>query len=782
MKKEQVLSTLFVVALIIGIVTLVDRGTDNSGITARVLDTQSQQAVKEISEINQQIEDVVSSSRRLRAGNRTIENLLEQRKDLILTQAQRDATVVSSLRLASKIESDLIKVGYSNVESLLSSTSGKLEIVIYDDFTNFENSKTEYYLISSDGTKRRMFPFDDRELEAGSTVKIINGIKLGENILGETKSLSINIFASPSIVEQSQKSTIHWYVQNATSCEGTGGSPGWAGTKNPNGGVFQTSFLYNTVTYNLICSNANGASTIESVTVKVVEDIDDYFSEDILTFDPFVEDSEGYEEPDSYHFAVFLTNPQGVSIPHSANEVYEMLFEGQANSFIKEATYDRFSLSGDVYGWIDVATSFSNTCPEASVDLYQEPQFANYITQNNINLDQYNHIIFVMNCYTEESQGLIARSSVGPMSYRVGNEWYEASIMRLNLSPEMFEAFWKAYNYSSPQPFSWTNLDAMFSHELSHSLGTYHAFGMDCGEESISDNCEELEHGNFFDVVTGGNQNTFLFSYHQNSAYKKKLGWLAEEQALFITESGTYSLSPLETKNGVKLAWVINPEMPDTAKKYALEYRQGIGFDESISFFEELSQNQDGLLINLKDGTKSYLIDSKPTEAGWSGDLVEAALDQGSIFHDEEMGITIGNVKKLYNGVSFYVAIGEELPECNHNTPSLEFSSPAIYSLGFPEFSTSFLKVNNTNVGATCGQSQFQINITPNNGVLNKYTFYKDIFAGESGNLDFGEENNEVMVNPGTSLGEYDYTVSVKEIGVSNANVASVPITIKVVQ
>lgn len=80
---------------------------------------------------------------------------------------------------------------------------------------------------------------------------------------------TVNISASPSSLSTGSATNIMWNTTNATSCTASGGSTGWAGVKNPNGGSFFVSSLYATTIYTITCTNATGSAT-DSVTVNVV--------------------------------------------------------------------------------------------------------------------------------------------------------------------------------------------------------------------------------------------------------------------------------------------------------------------------------------------------------------------------------------------------------------------------------------------------------------------------------------------------------------------------------
>lgn len=79
---------------------------------------------------------------------------------------------------------------------------------------------------------------------------------------------TVSLSANPSSVSYNGSSTIYWNSSNATSCNASGGSSGWAGGKSLSG-TFYTGALTNTTTYYITCSNSAGSSTSQSVTIGV---------------------------------------------------------------------------------------------------------------------------------------------------------------------------------------------------------------------------------------------------------------------------------------------------------------------------------------------------------------------------------------------------------------------------------------------------------------------------------------------------------------------------------
>ena len=81
---------------------------------------------------------------------------------------------------------------------------------------------------------------------------------------------SVDLYANNTNLPSGGSTTLNWDAYNATACNGTGGSNGWSGYKNPNGGSFNTGALYNTTTYNITCTNSSGSDS-DSVTVYVTQ-------------------------------------------------------------------------------------------------------------------------------------------------------------------------------------------------------------------------------------------------------------------------------------------------------------------------------------------------------------------------------------------------------------------------------------------------------------------------------------------------------------------------------
>lgn len=88
------------------------------------------------------------------------------------------------------------------------------------------------------------------------------------NVSGEyTQEPTVNISADNTNLAYNAATNIRWSSNNATSCNASGGTNGWAGSKALSGFI-GTGSLANTVTYTITCSNDIGSKS-DSVTINI---------------------------------------------------------------------------------------------------------------------------------------------------------------------------------------------------------------------------------------------------------------------------------------------------------------------------------------------------------------------------------------------------------------------------------------------------------------------------------------------------------------------------------
>jgi len=85
------------------------------------------------------------------------------------------------------------------------------------------------------------------------------------------------------------------------------------------------------------------------------------------------------------------------------------------------------------------------------------------------------------------------------------------------------------------------------AHEFGHLLSLGHASSICCYPKFINNysNCRINEYGNLYDIMGSGGT-SYGYPNHFNAVFKSKLDWISEDQIINVTESGTYTLSPLE--------------------------------------------------------------------------------------------------------------------------------------------------------------------------------------------------------------------------------------------
>lgn len=203
-------------------------------------------------------------------------------------------------------------------------------------------------------------------------------------------------------------------------------------------------------------------------------------------------------------------------------------------------------------------------------------------------------------------------------------------------------------------------------HEISHTLGFRHSGAIYlkdndacerlCSSQEITKaddttwpplECSTEEYGDGLCVLGHG-------SGHPSAFIKYKLGWLNDDQVLFVTESTTVTLIPRASSlAGIKMI-IVKAKDADGTKTYFLEYYKRLtGFDSTnkngtkilLRFFnEEEELNDSGTILLLK---KNETEDSSP--------YITLNLKEES-FCDQENGIEINFITE---------SAGEEMAEEN---------------------------------------------------------------------------------------------------------------------
>jgi len=220
------------------------------------------------------------------------------------------------------------------------------------------------------------------------------------------------------------------------------------------------------------------------------------------------------------------------SVPFTQADVQAVAVTN-ANSvanFYPEVSYGKQGLSITVTPWLTASMNTSATCDYTSI-------------------------------------GNAANSAATAAGYVLSNYKNKFYVMPYNSS-----CGWAGLAYVGSPYTAWSNgynSGQVYTHELGHNFGLYHAGSASC----LSSGCSVAEYGDPYDTM--GNKAMM----HYDSSQKAKLGWLRSSAVVSHTGgTANYTLYPFEASGGttyaVKIAAASN-------RTYWLEYRQPLGFDAS---------------------------------------------------------------------------------------------------------------------------------------------------------------------------------------------------------
>lgn len=328
----------------------------------------------------------------------------------------------------------------------------------------------------------------------------------------------------------------------------------------------------------------------------------------------------------------FLDNPPPARTPQ---QMAELIFNGQFQNFYREQSYGKLWFSGNVSNqWIMI--NRPRPVSACGAGGFYDQEIIDYIVQHNLNLDEYEGIVYAVNGFDYGGCATLGRvliSLPAPINKEVS-----LSYSHVAAGKSAFEQQWGWH------PFDFSNFDFLLAHELGHNLGinapgaNVHAAGWDCGEQVLYGDCESVEYGNAFDVMGYGDSALHFSIYH-----KELMDWVRPEEVVTIKRSGRYTIQPLEVSEsrfkGAKIVW-------EGVPVFYLEYRRGLGFDMTLNR-DELRSNQDGLMINWLASVEEqdpFLLDMRPTPYPWSMDTEAATLNDSATFYDPQRRLKIGPI------------------------------------------------------------------------------------------------------------------------------------------
>lgn len=458
----------------------------------------------------------------------------------------------------------------------------------------------------------------------------------------------------------------------------------------------------------------------------------------------------------------------------------QAMFTGSSGleSWINQVSYGKLQLSPTFFGPYTLTDTLesSNVCPAAAENDGTElnSELANLANSDLVKSNPngwagYQNIIFEFNCYA---------SSYGGYAY-VGETPFTP--------PGSTTSFYTGLSYDFGDGGTLAEEEHVLAHEISHTLGNYHANAYDCQTSALvpEDNfdiqdqgCNSIQYGNPFDVL-GSTSSTVL--NHQDVLHKANAGWFSASNYLVLNKPGTYTykLLPYETPTSGILAINI-PRGPaggdsfDSQTSFTLEYRQPIGFDSSLAAGGSACQGETscdatkGPMINLNQfvygfggGGDTQLIDANTT----NGDnFFDSALLPGKTFTDPQTGISISTVSANSSGATVTVKIPKSVSSCTRNAATVTQVSQ-VNSATYPTPLTYTYKVTSNDVGS-CSAEEYKFLNYPVGAVNLNNNFLGNFAVLASPDLFYLSPGQSVDVTVSltpdnqTTAGTYDFNES----------------------
>jgi hypothetical protein len=234
---------------------------------------------------------------------------------------------------------------------------------------------------------------------------------------------------------------------------------------------------------------------------------------------------------------------------------------------------------------------------------------------------------------------------------------------------------------AKPTRDTWFNASTscvVLAQEPGHNFGMQHSSAMSCRGKTFADTpdgaCTHSEYGDPFDPMGSGCR-------HMNAWQKQYQGWLDGCNSVRLSESGTFTLLPLESAcNGIQ---VLQIPMPHTRTfSYTGALAPGTTSDELTYYYVELRSQAAGFDQGLapqvqvrvggdyrppsQSGLHTWLLDMNPGTATFS----DAAMTVGQTFADPAGGVTITATAVSAASATIAVMIdnGQGAPTCLDGT------------------------------------------------------------------------------------------------------------------
>ena len=348
-------------------------------------------------------------------------------------------------------------------------------------------------------------------------------------------------------------------------------------------------------------------------------------------------------------------NSTPVNITAEQYEQYLFGENGYIKKFYSEMTHGQVEFEADVRGWYHMYAPGSSFTTVSSLDQCGlSAEALNYMADYyNVNISDYDIVVSVSNCEEYETLGgsMYGSYELGIPLIRILGHYDRLDVNEMQ-------------NYTD-----WPGLVWNMVHEIGHTFGLpRHSNSLDCAQETIANNCSEIDYGNPFDAM--GHWSGRIFNFLR----QREAGWISNDNIMQITESGAYHLDNLQTQDGVVGAQISVPGIPYPI--FALEHRKATGFDSGISsgqinsvnngllLYSRVEENQTNLWPVSTSDLRWRLVDPHPTSVQMYDDTVADAITLTTPFFNDHFGLAISIIGISNNGIDFLVDYDHENSIC----------------------------------------------------------------------------------------------------------------------